>query len=72
MLLGTCARHPTDENNERPPLLKELGNHLIAVHILITKATRAHHIEENGFKVLLYEQSVMLKDCKLYCSQVFQ
>lgn len=71
-MLGTCAWHPTDENNERPPLLKELGDHLVAVHILMTKATRAHHIKEYGLKVLLYEQSVLLMDCKFYCIRGFQ
>ena len=36
-----------------PPLLEELGHHLIAVHILIAKPARAHHVEQYGLKVLL-------------------
>ena len=63
--LGTCAGNATDEDNEGAPLLKEFGDHLVALHILATKATSAHDIEQDGLKMVLHVPRETPIKCKV-------
>ncbi len=52
-VLHTCAGHAADEDDQRPPLLEEVGDHLVALDVLVLKAARPHHVEQNCLKVVL-------------------
>jgi hypothetical protein len=63
--LGTCAGNAADEDNEGAPLLEKFCDHLVALHILVTKATSAHDIEQDGLKMVLHVPKEIPIKCKV-------
>lgn len=43
--MHACAWHAAEEDNERAALLEKFGDHLVALHIVISKAAVPHHVE---------------------------
>ena len=52
--MHACAWHAAEKDHKRAALLKEFGDHLVALHIVISKATVPHHAEQYSLKMLLH------------------
>lgn len=57
-VVRACAGDAADEHDQTAPLLKEVGDHLVAADVLVAKAPRAHHVEQDGLQVLLHMEMV--------------
>jgi len=53
-----CARHAADEDDERPALLEEAGDHLVALHVCVVVAARAHYAKQYRLQVVLQSRVV--------------